>query len=156
MRFFDRRFVAAVASASVVTALLLGTDPLDAQESGTGKAQESRGNDSKVEKSTSEGKTSKAKKSAKSGGGDPARRVPYLFGKLGLTDEQREEIYKIERKYYAEIQELEQRVESLRLKMMSECEEVLTPSQKKMLDQQRKTAAESRKTAAKAKAKSAG
>lgn len=83
---------------------------------------------------------------------DPARRVPIHFGSLGLTVEQREEIYAINGKYVPQIQELQAKIESLRERMMIDCEDVLTPAQKKILGEARKTAAERRKAAAKARA----
>lgn len=84
---------------------------------------------------------------------DPTRRVPNYFGQLGLTDAQRESIYKIQARHMPKIEELEQQIEGLRTKMIHECESVLTPSQKQMLAERRSSAAESRTKKAAAPAK---
>jgi len=83
---------------------------------------------------------------------DPTRRVPTHFGSLGLTAEQKEEIYAVGGKYIPQIQELQAKIESLRERMMSDCEDVLTPAQKKILGEARKAATDRRKAASKAKA----
>jgi len=86
---------------------------------------------------------------------DPTRRVPTYFGSLGLSTEQREEIYAIQAKYVPQIQELERKIEGLRERQMSDCEDVLTPAQKKILGEARKSAVDRRKAAAKARAAAA-
>src|SRR3954467_14060449 len=76
----------------------------------------------------------KSKPAAK---GDPSRRVPDYFGQIGLTEEQRESIYKIQGKHQARIDELEKEIDDLRAKSLGECEAVLTDMQKQMLEQRR-------------------
>ena len=76
-------------------------------------------------------------------------RVPQGYSKLGLTDQQREKIYKIQADYYPKIQDLEKKVQDLRDRREKAFEAVLTAPQKRMLadaEQQRK--AEAKKAAA--------
>ena len=71
---------------------------------------------------------------------DPARRVPDYFGQIGLTPEQREQIYKIRASHYEKIRDLEKQITALNVKMMKECEGLLTETQKKMLEARREAA----------------
>ena len=68
----------------------------------------------------------------------PYRRVPNNFGKIGLSTQQREDIYAIRGQYRAELAELQQRIEELEDNEMAECESVLTDSQQTLLQQLRK------------------
>ena len=52
---------------------------------------------------------------------------------LGLTDEQKQRIYKIQSEYRAKIDELEKKVKELRREERSKAEEVLTAAQKARL-----------------------
>ncbi len=90
-----RRAAALAVSAATMT-LLAGGLPLAAQESGT----------TQVDAKT---KTKSAKRSY-----DPARRVPNLFGQLGLSDAQKESIYSIQGKHMPKIDALEKQLEDLR------------------------------------------
>ena len=81
---------------------------------------------------------------------DPTHRVPPGYSKLGLTDQQKEEIYAIQGKYYPQIQDLDKKLTALRDKRDAEIEKVLTPKQRQLLEQQRKAAADARKAAKKA------
>jgi Spy/CpxP family protein refolding chaperone len=121
MRSAFRRALAVVVSASAMT-ILSGGLPLLAQESGKARA----GAD--------------AKKKAT----DAGRRVPNYFGQLGLTEAQKESIYKIQAKHQPRIDALEKQLEELRAQSLKECEAVLTADQKKMLAERRSGAAESR------------
>ena len=78
-----RRLVAVAVSAGAMTLLFSGL-PLGAQEP-------------KVPPSETKTKPAPAKRSF-----DSARRVPVYFGQLGLTDEQRESIYKIQGNAFSE------------------------------------------------------
>ncbi len=134
-----RRSVAAAASAALLTFTMAGVAPtIAAQDAGASKTKT----------------TAKASDDAKASrkAPDPTRRVPSHFGALGLTTEQKEEIYAIGGKYIPQIQELQNKIESLRERMMSDCEDVLTPEQKKILSEARRTAADRRKSASKSKA----
>lgn len=99
------------------------------------------------------------KPAAKAGGpaakrpADPARRVPDLFGQLGLTPEQRESIYKIRAKHLVQIDELRKQLAEANKKMLEDCETVLNDSQKQLLEQRRKIAVETAKARLEAKAK---
>ncbi|MGP0065978.1 MAG: hypothetical protein ACLQGP_20555 [Isosphaeraceae bacterium] len=124
-----RLVIVAVSAAGLM--VLLGRPPLVAQEPSAPKA--------------------KARKAF-----DPARRVPMYFGQLGLTDEQREEIYAIQAKGMPKIEALEKQIEDLRAQMLRDCEVTLTPAQKQLLEQRRAGGADtrSRKSAPAAKPKS--
>jgi hypothetical protein len=106
-----------VHGASLATLALLTAGTLIAQEPRAGKA------DVPVKRSA-----------------DPARRVPAFFGQIGLTPEQRENIYEIRGKHQARIDELEMQIDRAQAEMLVECEAVLTDSQKQMLAQRRKAA----------------
>jgi hypothetical protein len=120
------RRVAALAISAATMTLLAGGLPLAAQEPGT----------TQVETKT---KTKSAKRSY-----DPTRRVPNLFGQLGLSDAQKESIYKIQGKHMPQIDGLEKQLDDLRVQMVKECESVLTGAQKQMLVERRANAAEAR------------
>jgi hypothetical protein len=120
-----RRAAALAVSAATMT-LLAGGLPLAAQESGKAQA------DSKT-------KTKSAKRSY-----DPARRVPNHFGQLGLSDAQKESIYKIQGKHTPQIDALEKQLDDLRAQMLKECESVLTGPQKQMLVERRASASDAR------------
>lgn len=83
---------------------------------------------------------------------DPTRRVPNHFGQLGLSDEQRESIYKIQAQHMPKIDALEKQINELRAQMVKECETVLTATQKQMLADRRTAVAGARtkKSAARA------
>ena len=129
-----RRTLAVALSAAALT-ILSGSLPLVAQESGKAKAD------------------SKAKTGKRAN--DPSRRVPNHFGQIGLTDAQRETIYRIQTKHQAKIDELEKQLEELRAEALRECEAVLTPAQKKALAERRARATEARAKRAAAKPKQA-
>ena len=126
------RSVVAVAMSATALTLIVGGWPLVAQEAKQAKAQP---------------KAKAAKKAP-----DPSRRVPSYFGQLGLSDEQKESIYKIQGKHQPRIEALEKQIEELRTQSLKECEAVLTEAQRKMLVERRAIAAEARaKKAAAAK-----
>jgi hypothetical protein len=110
-------------SASAMT-IFAGGLPLVAQESGKAR----------VETKAKAGKRAV----------DPTRRVPYYFGQLGLTEAQKESIYKIQAKHQPRIDALEKQLEEVRAQSLEECESVLSDAQKKMLAERRANAAESR------------
>jgi len=57
-------------------------------------------------------------------------RLPNNYGKLGLSDEQRERIYGIQAQYRVRIADLLDELEELRNQQTLEIQEVLTPNQK--------------------------
>jgi hypothetical protein len=119
-----RRFAVIFLSAAAMTTLCGGL-PLIAQEAGNAPVE------------------AKAKKAGKRTV-DPTRRVPDYFGQLGLSDAQKESIYKVRAKHQPKIAALEKQLEELRGQMVVECEAVLTDAQKKLLAERRAGAAESR------------
>jgi Spy/CpxP family protein refolding chaperone len=127
MTSFVRRSLAVAVSAAALTMIVSSNLPLGAQEPRSGSQADSK---------------TKAKGAKKAF--DPARRVPAYFGQLGLSDEQRESIYKVQGKHMPKIDALEKQIEQVRGEMLRECEAVLTPEQKKLLEQRRAAGAESR------------
>ena len=63
----------------------------------------------------------------------PTNRLPSNYGKLGLTDAQKDKVYAIQEKYDAQLDALEEQIKSLKTKRSSETEAVLSPEQKKIL-----------------------
>src|SRR3954454_18816795 len=145
MKPFARRSVTVVASAAVVTLLLTGGYPLGAQEGKTTKSQSTRAKQAgKVEAPADDESAPKGKGTGRVAPPDPTHRVPPGYSKLGLTDQQKESLYKIQAKYYSKIQSLEKEADALRTRREAEFEAVLTPAQKKRLaDQEQQRKAES-------------
>ena len=73
---------------------------------------------------------------------DAARRVPAHFGQIGLTTEQRANIYTIQGKHLEAIEALEKQIAQEKSEMLTQCEASLTETQKKLLDNLRRAAAE--------------
>ena len=115
-------------------AVVLGSLRLDAQEPSKSKSEESP-------------KPAQVKKVS-----DPTRRVPPFFGQIGLSPDQKEEIYKVRAKHQEKIETLEKQIAAVRAEMLVECESKLTEVQKKSLVDRRTTAeAKKAKSAAPAK-----
>lgn len=66
-----------------------------------------------------------------------ARRVPPFFGQVGLTPDQKEEIYRIKDRHLSKIEALKQQLAEAESQMMVDCEAVLTEAQRKLLEQRR-------------------
>jgi peptidoglycan hydrolase CwlO-like protein len=70
---------------------------------------------------------------------DPPVRVkgklPPNWSKLGLTDSQVQEVYKVQNKYNEEIDKLEAKIKELKATRDRESKAILTPEQKKRLDE---------------------
>lgn len=124
MKAILRRLAATLASAAALM-IVSGSLPLIAQEAGGTQVP------------------AKAKRTGKRAA-DPSRRVPDYFGQLGLSEAQRESIYKIRAKHQPKITALEKQLEELRAQMVKDCESVLTDAQKKLLKERREGAAEAR------------
>lgn len=60
--------------------------------------------------------------------------LPPNWGKLGLSDEQKQNIYKIQNKHDAEIDKLEAKIKELKDARLKEMRAVLTADQKKRLE----------------------
>lgn len=60
-------------------------------------------------------------------------RLPRYYGKLGLSDSQREKIYGIQAKYDTDIDKLEKQLADLKSKQDADCRKVLDADQKKQL-----------------------
>ena len=158
MMSLARRSVAIVASAVAMTLLMTGGFPLGAQESSTAKSQTTQAKPATAADapaSTPTNSSATTKPTGKTAPPDVTHRVPSGYSKLGLTDQQKEKLYKIQAEYYPKIQGLEKQVDDLRDKRVKEFESVLTAPQKRLLAEagQKKKAAAEAKKAAKAAAK---
>jgi hypothetical protein len=61
--------------------------------------------------------------------------LPQNWGKIGLTDDQKQEIYKIQAKHNTEIDKLEAKIKELKGTRDKEMKGVLSADQKKKLDE---------------------
>ena len=102
-----------------MAAMMVGTFPLMAQEAKPSPKAESTGRP-------------EAKRSF-----DASRRVPPFFGQLGLTPEQREEVYAIRRKHQEKLDALTKKIADIQAEMLTECEAVLDSTQKQILETRR-------------------
>jgi len=79
-----------------------------------------------------------AKKEEPKKGDQPAKAkgtLPANWGKLGLSDEQKQSIYKVQGKYNEEIDKLEAKIKELKGSRDKEMRGVLTAEQKKRLEE---------------------
>ena len=74
----------------------------------------------------------------------PRGRLPIYYGKLGVSDDQRDKIYTIQAEYDAQLDELLAQLEELRAKRDRAVEGVLTAGQKQRLRELRAEAARER------------
>ncbi len=77
-------------------------------------------------------------------------RLPANYGKLGLTDAQKDKVYAINDKFDSQLDALEDQLKALKAKRSTEVEAVLTAEQKKILKDVNE---ESKEKGTKAKAK---
>ena len=124
-----------VLAAGAVAVMMAGTYPLGAQEAKPSPKAESSGRPGPSERRSA----------------DTSRRVPPFFAQLGLTPEQKEEIYTIRRKHQEKIDALNKQLGDLQSQMLNECETVLDDTQKQMLETRRN----SKKPTTKARASAA-
>lgn len=61
--------------------------------------------------------------------------LPQNFGKLGLTDVQKQQVYDVQAKYNTEIDKLEAKIRELKASRDKEVKAVLTPEQRKRLEE---------------------
>src|SRR3954471_22926944 len=152
MKSLVRRSLTLLASTAVVTSMLAGGYPLVAQEGKATKSQAPKAKPSaKVEPPAADEPAEKGKGTGRVAPPDATHRVPPGYARLGLTDQQKESLYKVQAKYYPQIQALEKQVDAVRARREAEFEAVLTPAQKKRLaeqEQQKKAESAARKAAA--------
>ena len=104
----------------IAVALLLFAAPLQADEPSN---------------ATPQAKPSKSKKTpAATSAKKQRRRLPNHYAKL-VTDEQRESIYEIQRRYREKIEPLRKQIEQLIAERNAEIRQVLTPEQQRKLDE---------------------
>lgn len=154
MMSLARRSIAVVASAAAMMLLMTGGFPLGAQESSTAKSETTKAKQAKqadAPASTPTDSSTAAKPTGKTAPPDVTHRVPSGYSKLGLTDQQKEKLYKIQAEYSSKIQSLEKQVDDVRDKREKEFESVLTAPQKRLLaeaEQKKKATAQAKKAAA--------
>lgn len=94
--------------------------------------------------------SAKPKTAAKQEDKKPTNRLPANYGKLGLTDAQKDKVYAAQEKYDKQIDDLEAQIKSLKAKRDAEVEAVLSAEQKKILkdltDEAKDTKAKAKKT----------
>jgi Spy/CpxP family protein refolding chaperone len=61
--------------------------------------------------------------------------LPQNWGKLGLSGDQKQQVYKIQAKYNTEIDQLDAKIKELRAARDKEMRTVLTPDQKRRLEE---------------------
>ena len=81
----------------------------------------------------------------------PRGRIPNGFGKVGVTEKQRSEIYRIQAQYQEEIQNLQDELDELKAREYLEVYDVLTDDQKASLKTMREEASAARKKRAASK-----
>jgi Spy/CpxP family protein refolding chaperone len=59
--------------------------------------------------------------------------LPQNWGKIGLTDQQKQDVYKVQNKYRDEIDRLTAKIDELKKQQKIDMEKVLTDEQKKRL-----------------------
>ena len=106
------RRVAAAVVLGTLTSIALGTLPIVAQEPAP----------------TAKPSTPTARKK-----GEGTHRVPDYFGQIGLTPEQKTNIYGMVDKHMVKVEALEKQIEAEKADMLAECETVLDDTQKKLL-----------------------
>lgn len=77
---------------------------------------------------------------------DPTRRVPPYFAQIGLSPEQREQLYKIRAKHQTRLDELRKEIATINDTILSESEAVLSQTQRDLLHQRREAAEVARKS----------
>jgi hypothetical protein len=78
-------------------------------------------------------KESSGKVRAKAASKEGRRRLPRYYGKLGLTEGQKDKIYGIQAKHESEIDKLEKQLADAKAKQESDCRKILNADQKKQL-----------------------
>lgn len=79
----------------------------------------------------------------------PTNRLPANYGKLGLTDAQKDKVYAIQEKFDKQIDDLEAQLKAAKAKRDSEIETVLSAEQKKILKDLTEEAKDSKTTKSK-------
>ena len=86
---------------------------------------------------------------------DPRGPLPAQFGKLGISDEVKDELYQIHDEYDAQIQTLTAQIKKLQTEKTAKMEVKLTPAQKTRLKELRDEASAKRAAAEKLKTEAA-
>lgn len=104
--------------------MLMMSGGIIGQEKGT-KKEDTKKEDTKKEDTKKE-PTTKTKAKGQ---------LPQNWGQLGLTDEQKQSVYRLQGKYNEEIDVLEAKIKELKSKMSEERSKILTAEQKKRLEE---------------------
>ena len=115
-------------------ATLMMTGGIIGQEKGTkkedAKKEDTKKDDVKKDDVKKEDPKNEPTTKAKSSG-----QLPQNWGKIGLTDEQKKSVYKLQAKYNDEIDVLDTKIKELKAKMSAERLKILTAEQKKRLEE---------------------
>jgi hypothetical protein len=112
--------------------LLCGFLTISGETSAQTRGENKSGNENSVDsQSSAKSKLEKSKSSTKKITG----RLPRMFGKLKLSEQQRTMIYQIQANYREEVTDLQKRVLLLKAAERKEIEEILTRSQKTLLEE---------------------
>lgn len=118
----------------VVTAFVGSAGLSGEKEKSTDKPAVKAGQESAKTKETgTKGAGAKEAGTKEAGAKETKRRLPRYYGKLGLSDTQREKIYGIQSKYDADLDKLEKQLAELKNKQDADCRKILTADQKKQL-----------------------
>ncbi len=120
--------------ATFLVAALLLTGGLTAQENPAKKKEEPKKEEPKKEDPKKDATKKEEPKKE-----DPLTKakgqLPANWAKLGLTDEQKDKVYRVQMKHNNEIAKLEAQIDDIKKKRDKERAEVLTPEQKKRLEE---------------------
>jgi hypothetical protein len=111
----------------VFVALALAVSIANSEEKGTAKDAE-KPSAKATKESTGKSRTKTASKEGR-------KRLPRYYGKLGLSEGQREKIYGIQAKHESEIDKLAKQLADAKAKQEGECRKVLNADQKKQLSE---------------------
>ena len=93
-----------------------------------------------LEKSATKKKTDQTADDKKADAPEPIivrAQLPRLWSKLGLTDQQRKQIYRVRATYAVKMEKLKKEMEELRLKEIADTEAILTENQRSRLKELR-------------------
>lgn len=144
-----KRYMIALLSALAVTMTVGGMTAFSQEKSRATKSDATANESSKTQSGTTDstkpGSGSKAAAksvaaktvAAKPKPASASRRLPTGFSSLSLSDEQKEEIFRIRGEHAQQIEDLQEQIQKLRMQLDKDLNSVLTTSQRKMLASQK-------------------
>ena len=121
------------------TSFLLGLCLMLSVTGVTGQEKAAKKDDKKEDVKKDDAKKDDAKmpakgKDGKDGTSKGRGQLPTYWGQLGLTDLQKQNVYKIQGKHNEESDKLELQIKEMKVKMVEERGKILTPEQKSRLE----------------------